>query len=244
MEWEILYKQQLIDKMRLRDIQREKMRIDGDVANAKADIGRALSQISENKAQILNQRQTFMKDVVAELRDVQTTLADLRARISGLKDTLARTTLTAPQDGIVANLDVHTQGGVIAPGKPIMEIVPNSQPLIIEGKVTANEAVNVHNGLEAEIRLPSFAHIKSLNVVEGKVIFIAPDAVLEEQTQVLYYPVKVEVTQAGKEELQRNKLVLQAGMPADVMIVIQSRTFSDYLMQPLEDMFTKAFNEQ
>lgn len=243
-EWEILYKQQLIDKMRLRDIQREKMRIDGDIANARADIGRTQSQISENKAQILNQRQTFTKDVVAELRDVQTTLSDLRARISGLKDTLSRTTIVAPQNGIVANLDVHTQGGVIAPGKPIMDIVPNSQPLVIEGKVAANEAVNVHNGLKAEIRLPSFAHIKSLNVVEGKVIFIAPDAVLEEQTRALYYPVKVEVTPEGKKELLRNKLILQSGMPADVMIVTQSRTFSDYLIQPLKNMFTKAFNEQ
>ena len=243
-EWEVLYKQQLIDKMRLRDIQREKMRIDGDIANAKSDIARSRAQISENNAQILNQRQTFYKEVVAELRDAQTKLADLRARISALQDTLKRTILLAPLEGVVTNLEVHTVGGIIPPGRPIMEIVPNGQPLIIEGKVAASDAINVYNELKAEIRFPSFAHIKSLNVVEGEVIFIAPDAVVDEKTQVLFYPVKVQVTGEGKRELQKNHLVLQAGMPADVMIIVKSRTFADYLIEPLKNIARKAFNEQ
>ena len=243
-EWEVLYKQQLIDKMRLRDIQREKMRIDGDIANAKSDIARSRSQISENNAQILNQQQTFNKEVAAELRDVQTKLADLRARVSALKDTLKRTTLLAPLDGIITNLEVHTVGGVIPAGHPIMEIVPNGQPLIVEGKVAASDAINVYNDLKAEIRFPSFAHIKSLNVVEGEVIFIAPDAVMDEKTQVQYYPVKVQVTTEGKKELQRNHLILQAGMPADVMIIVKSRTFADYLIEPIKNIARKALNEQ
>lgn len=242
-EWEVLYKQQLIDKMRLRDIQREKMRIDGDIANAKSDIARSRAQISENNAQILNQRQTFYKDVVAELRESQTKLADLRARISALQDTLKRTVLVAPLEGIITNLEVHTVGGVIPAGRPIMEIVPNGQPLIIEGKIAASDAINVYNELKAEIRFSSFAHVKSLNVVEGEVIFIAPDAVVDEKTQVPYYTVKVKVTQEGKRELQNNHLVLQAGMPADVMIIIKSRTFADYLIEPIKNIARKAFNE-
>lgn len=243
-EWEVLYKQQLIDKMRLRDIEREKMKIDGDIANAKADIARSYAQINENNAQILNQKQTFYKNVVAELREVQTKLSDLRARISALKDTLARTVITAPEAGIVTALDVHTIGGVVSAGRPIMEIVPAAQPLIIEGRLSANDASYAHEGLKAEIRFPSFAHIKSLNVVEGEVVYIAPDAIVDEINHMLFYPVKVKVTANGKRELQKNHLTLQAGMPTDVMIVTQSRTFSDYLIQPLKAMFTKAFNEQ
>jgi epimerase transport system membrane fusion protein len=230
--------------MRLRDIQREKMRIDGDIANAKSDIARAYSQISENNAQILNQRQTFYKDVVSELRDTQTKLADLRARVFALQDTLKRTVLLAPLEGVVTNLEVHTVGGVVPAGRPIMEIVPNGQPLIVEGKVSASDAINVYDKLKAEIRFPSFAHIKSLSVVEGEVIFIAPDAVVDEKTQVLYYPVKVRVTEEGKKELQKNHLVLQAGMPADVMIIVKSRTFADYLIEPIKNIARKAFNEQ
>ncbi len=212
------------------------MAIDGDIANAKSDIARSRAQISENNAQILNQRQTFYKDVVAELRESQTKLADLRARISALQDTLKRTVLVAPLEGIITNLEVHTVGGVIPAGRPIMEIVPNGQPLIIEGKVAASDAINVYNKLKAEIRFASFAHVKSLNVVEGEVIFIAPDAIMDEKTQVQYYPVKVQVTEEGKRELQNNHLVLQAGMPADVMIIIKSRTFADYLIEPIKNI--------
>lgn len=243
-EWEVLYEQQLIDKIRLRDIKREKVRTDGEIASAKADIARLKAQISETEAQVVAQKQNFLKDVVAELSDVQAKLADNRARLSALRDTLARTTITAPVEGIVTNMQIHTLGGVIPPGKPILEIVPEGELLVIEGKVVATDIVYIHPGLKAEIRFPGFSHIKSLNVVMGEVINIAPDAVMDENTKVLYYPVKIRVTYDGQQELMRNHLSIQPGIPADVMIVTASRTFLDYIVHPFKNMFVKAFNEQ
>jgi epimerase transport system membrane fusion protein len=230
--------------MRLRDIQREKMKIDGDIANAKSDILRTRSQISENNAQILNQQQSYNKEVASQLNDTQTKLSDIRARIVALQDTLSRTILRAPLAGIVTNMQVHTVGGIIPAGHTIMEIVPDGQPLIVEGKVAVNDAINVYQGLKAEIRFSSFAHIKALDIVEGEVIFIAPDAVNDEKTQALYYPIKVIVTNKGKHELQKNHLLLQAGMPADIMVIIKSRTFADYMIEPIKNVAQKAFNEQ
>jgi membrane fusion protein, epimerase transport system len=243
-EWEVLYQQQLIDKMRLRDVKREKVRIDGDIANAKTEIARTRAQINEIEAQIIAQKQNFIKEIVAELSDVQARLADNRARLAALKDTLARTKINAPVSGIVTNLQIHTIGGVIPPGKPILEIVPEGESLIIEGKVAATDLASVHVGLEAEIRFSGFAHIKSLNAVMGEVIHIAPDALMDETTKMLYYPTKIRVTDEGQKELHRNHLTIQPGIPADVMIVTSSRTFLDYMIKPLKDMFTKAFNEQ
>lgn len=243
-EWEILYQQQLIDKMRLRDIKREKVRTDGDIANAKAEIGRAGAQISEINAQIIAQKQNFTKEVLAELSDVQARLSDNRARLSALKDTLERTKITAPVAGTVTNLQIHTIGGVTPAGKPILEVVPDGEALIIDGKLAATDIASVHTGLEAEIRFPGFAHVKSLNVVMGEVIQIAPDALVDEATKMSYYPVKIRVTPEGQKELIRNHLTIQPGIPADVMIVTASRTFMDYMIQPFKVMFTKAFNEQ
>lgn len=243
-EWEELYKEQLIDKIKLRDIKREKIRLEGEIANEKSEIARAKSQIAEMKAQIIAQKQTFLKDVIKDLRDVQTELSDLRSRINALKDTLTRTLIVAPVNGVVTNLKIHTIGGVIPAGQAIMEIVPQNEPLIIEGKVAANEITNVHKGLRTEIKFPSFAHIKSLNTIEGEVIFVAPDAVLDEKTQTSYFPVKIQITQEGQKELQKHHLSVQAGMPADTMIIIGSRTFVDYMIKPLKKMFDKAFNEE
>lgn len=243
-EWEVLYAQQLIDKMRLRDIKREKVRTDGDIANAKTEIARVKAQISEMQAQMIAQKQNFMKEVVAELSDTQAKLADNRARLGVLKDTLNRTKIMAPVSGIIANLQVHTIGGVVSPGKPILEIVPEGEALIVEGKVAATDIANVRVGLKAEIRFPGFAHIKTLNIVMGEVIQIAPDAIVDETTKALYYPAKIRVTSEGQKELLRNHLTIQPGIPADVMIVVSSRTFMDYMIHPFKNMFTKAFNEQ
>jgi epimerase transport system membrane fusion protein len=243
-EWEVLYQQQLIDKMRLRDIKREKVKTDGEIANAKSDIARSKAQISEIQAQIIAQKQNFTKEVVAELSDVQAKLADNRARLAALRDTLSRTKITAPVAGIVTNSQIHTVGGVIPAGKPILEIVPEGEPLIIEGKISATDITYVRVGLKAEIRFPGFSHIKSLKAVMGEVTQIAPDTLVDETTKILYYPAKIRVTAEGLQELQRNHLVIQAGIPADVMIVTSSRTFLEYMIQPIKKMFVKAFNEQ
>ncbi len=243
-EWDALFKEQLVDKLKLRDMQRQKLATDGEIANAKADIAKAMAQIGEMRAQIISEQQKFDTEVVGLLSKTQGELADLRSRIKALKDTLSRTRINAPVDGVVANLQVHTIGGVIAPGNPLLEIVPNGDALIIEGKVAANEVTNVRNGLQAEIRFPNFAHVKSLNIVKGEVIYVAADAIMEEKTQALYYPVKIRVTPEGMAELSKNQLKIQSGMPTDTMIVIASRTFMDYMIKPLKDMFSKGFNEQ
>jgi len=243
-EWEELYKEQLIDKIKLREVKRQKIMTEGELANAKADVARAKGQIGEMNAQIIAQQQTFYKEVAKELRETQVELTDLRARISALKDTLRRTLLRAPVAGIVTSSKLHTIGGVISEGQPIMEIVPWNEPLVIEGKVAANEISRVHVGLTTEIRFPNFSHIKSLDIIQGRVIFVAPDAIVEEKTQGLYYPVKIQITQEGEVQLQKHHLIIQAGIPADTMIVIEGRTFVDYMIKPLKRMFDNAFNEE
>lgn len=243
-ELEVLYAQQLIDKNRMRDVKRDKMRVDSEIANAKSDIARVKGQIGEIEAQIIGQKQTFMKEVVAQLSEVQAHLSDLRPRLAAMNDTVERGTIKAPVGGIVANLQIHTIGGIIAPGRPILEIVPEGEPLIIDAKVMASDITNVHVGLKAEIRFPGFAHVKTLNIVEGEVMQIAPDSTVDEQAKVPTYALKIQVTPEGQKELLRNHLTIQPGIPAEAMIVTASRTFMDYMIHPFKTMFAKAFNEQ
>lgn len=243
-EWEALFAQQLIDKIRLRDAKRQLLMTEGEISNAKSEIARSKAQISEFKAQIISQDQNFMKDVLAQLSDVQTKISDMRARIDALRDTVERTVIKTPVDGTVMNLSIHTVGGVIPAGKPILEIVPEGEPLIIEGKIAATDIINIHVGLKADIQFPSFAHVKTLKEVKGEVMTIGADTVADEATHMLYYPVKIKITADGANELRRNHLTLQPGIPADAMIVVASRTFADYLIHPFKVMFKKSFNEQ
>lgn len=242
-ELEGLFKQQLIDKLRLREAQRQLVTTKSEIAAAQSEISRAQSQINEVKAQISSMHENFMKDVLSELSDTQTRLADNKARLSGLRDIVKRGVIKAPSDGIVTNLKIHTVGGVLAAGTPVMEIVPSSDQLIIQGSVIASDITNVHVGLKADVQFPGFAHVKSLKEVQGEVIHIGADAVEDEQHNLLY-PVKILITEDGKKEIARNKLVLQPGMPASVMIVVAERTFADYLIHPFKQMLRASFNEQ
>lgn len=243
-EWKILFDQQLTDKLRLREIERQKIKTDGDIANARSEIARIQGQISELTTQILNEKQGFYKEVTEHLSEIQTRVSDLRSRITSLRDTLSRTRIVSPVEGMITNLQLHTIGGVIPSAKPILEIVPQNERLIIEGRVSATDITYVHPGLRAEIRFPGFSHIKSLGIVEGEVINIAADALSDETSHALYYPVKIVVTAKGQQELSRNHLTLRPGIPADAMIVTGSRTMFDYLIHPLKMMFAKSFNEQ
>lgn len=243
-ELEVLYAQQLIDKNRLRDIKRDKMRTDGEIANAKSDIARLKGQIAETQAQMAAQKQNFIKEVTANLSEVHARLSDIRPRLAAMQDAMNRSDIKAPVAGIVANLQIHTVGGVIAPGRPILEIVPEGEPLIIDAKVIASDITNIRMGLKAEIRFPGFAHVKSLNLVEGEVVQIAPDSTVDEQSMIPTYAIKIQITPEGQKELLRNHLTMQPGIPADIMIVTASRTFMDYMIQPFKAMFAKSFNEQ
>lgn len=242
-ELDELYKENIIDKVKLTETKREKLKIDGDISTLKSDINNYYSQIEENKALIENQKKTFLKEVVSNLQESQLKITNLNLKIKGIKDNLNKLSIISPANGIVSNLQVFTIGGVIGSGSKIMEIVPEGDSLVVEGKVSATDANNVYKGLSSEIRFPSFSHNKSLDYIEGEVIFVAADAVLDEKTQSLYYPIKVSITKKGKEELVKNKLVIQPGMPVEIMIVVKEHTLIEYLIDPVKNISRKAFNE-
>ena len=243
-EWENLFEQQLVDKMRLRDITREKVRIEGEIANYGAEVARIEVQISEIESQMIVSRQEFLRTVLAELSDTQRSIAELRARTNTLKDSLARAEIRSPVDGTVLNLNVHTLGAVITPGSPILDIVPANEKLIIDGKVATHEINYVDTGMNADIQFAGFAHVRSLKAVQGEVYEVSADALVDAATQMPYYGVKIRLTDKGQEELARNKLEIKPGMPADAMIVTGSRTLLEYLIQPFENLFIKGLREQ
>lgn len=241
-EWKVLYEEQLTDKLKLRELQRDVETIEGDVASYEAEIARLYMQINETESQSLLRQQEFTNEVGLELRDVQTSLADMRARLSSLKDTLNRTEVVAPVDGIVVGMDAHTIGGVIAPGNPILEIVPGMSDMIVVAQVQTTDIDKVTKGLKADVRFSAF-NLQMAHVVEGEVIHISADSFIDEVTGMPYYEAEVTLTEEGRKQLIENKFFLIPGMPAEVMIKTGERTVMSYLLKPLSAMLAKAFRE-
>jgi epimerase transport system membrane fusion protein len=140
----------------------------------------------------------------------------------------------------VFRLAVHTVGGVVTPGMPIMDIVPDNEALIVEARISPVDIDRVTAGLKASIRFTSFNR-NQVPKIDGKVMEVSPDRVLDEKTGASFYIARVQINEQEYDKLKGLKLL--PGMPAEVMINTGSRTMLNYLIQPITDVMSHSFKE-
>ena len=234
-----LLKQGFSEKTRLRQAERNYASYSGEAAELTANIAATQVQMGETELQILQQKSEFQNEVVTELSEVQTTLKDTSERLTALTDVVRRTTIVAPDTGVVNGMQIHTIGGVIGPGAPIAEIVPESDELIVQASVNPIDIDRVSEGQEARIRFSTFGN--RAPTVFGTLMTLSADAINNETTGASYYLARVEVNPESIEEL--GGMALMPGMPAEVYINTGSRTLLQYLFKPLSNAVSRSFNE-
>lgn len=240
-EWDRLFKEQLSDKIRLRDLNREKTLVEGDIAAANADISRIKVQITETKAQIILKERSFKDEVLKKLEETKSRLVDLEQKNKALQDQSSRTIVKSPVDGNVVEMAFYTVGGVVRPGENIMSIVPNDTDYIVDGKLNITDIDTVYVGLLADLRFSAFNSSQS-RVVEGEIIYVSADSLIDNAGHP-FYELKVKITENGLEDLKKNDFFLLPGMPVEVMVKTGERTVLSYFLKPFTDMFKRAFNE-
>lgn len=240
-EWQKLYKEQLTDKIRLRDIERERVDASGQIASGNADIARLEVQITETKQQILVRERTFKEDVLKQYEDAKLKLNDASARLRAYYDQQERAAIKAPVDGTIVELITYTIGGVVKPGETIMSIVPKDAEYIVEAQLPTIHIDKVFVGLPADVRFSAF-NTQMAEVIEGKVSYVSADS-LQDRNGNTFYQIKAELTEEGVKSVERNGFFLLPGMPAEVIVKTGRRTFLSYLLKPFVNMLKKAFNE-
>jgi epimerase transport system membrane fusion protein len=242
-EREELLKERLVDKSKVRDLKREANLVDGDIANTRSEIAKLKEQISEIENQQLLRDKEFQKETLSKLAESKTQLADVQSRIIATKDTLDRTSITSPINGTVVGFNMHTIGGVIAPGSNILELIPENSDLIVLAQVQITDIDKVKVGLISDVRFSAF-NLQQTHVIEGEVIHVSADTFVDEQSGIPYYEAKVKVTNNGVKQLKEYGFNLVSGMPVEVMINIGERTVLSYFLKPFMDMFSRGFNEE
>ena len=169
----MLLEQGFSDKNRLRELQRNVAQLDGEIAELISQIAAAEIQIGESQLQIIQREKDFHNEVVTELANVQTNINDANDRITVLEDIVSRTIIRAPDSGLVNGLQVHTIGGVISPGMRIVDIVPETDDLIVEARVLPIDVDRVIVGQEATIRFSTFGG-GTVPTVFGELISVPP----------------------------------------------------------------------
>ncbi|MGC8719201.1 MAG: HlyD family type I secretion periplasmic adaptor subunit [Thermodesulforhabdaceae bacterium] len=226
---------------RLLDMERALADLIGSRSEELANIERARRSIAELKLKIVSTQQEFLKEVDAQLSDVHKKVEALEQQYQADLDTLERTKIRSPVPGVVMNLAVHTIGGVVSPGQPIMEIVPKNSDLIIESAVPPQEIDKVHPGLVADLRFTAF-HDRNTPILVGTITFVSPDRIVDRTKGTAYYLCHVQVTPEELKKLGNKEL--RPGMPVEVIIKTGERTLWNYLTKPLLDRIAKAMKER
>jgi len=228
------------DNQRLHEFERNHEMLIGDIAQFEAEIATNQMLISETRLQILQVQKQFQAEVTSKLTEAQSQLSDAQQRVTASQDKLNRIVINAPASGMVLGLAAHTENGVIEPGKPILDIVPQGAELIIEAQVSPIDIDRVTVGLKAEIRFSAFKQSQTPKM-EGKVISLSPDRITDPTNGNAYYLAKVEATPESLKKL--GDLQLLPGMPAEVLINTGERTLFRYLAQPASNFFARSFIE-
>lgn len=235
-----LYDKQLVPLTRLASLQRETAHLEGDRGQLISEIAETKSKISEVELQIMRIDQDLLSEVMKELGEAQVKEAELVERKVAAQDQLDRIDLRAPTAGIVHQLSVHTIGGVIKAGDVIMQIVPDSDDLLIESRLQTNDIDQVRVGQKTHVRLSAFNQ-RTTPQLDGVVSYVSADVSHDGQTEAAFYTVRIALP---AEQVRRlNGLQLVSGMPAEVFLQTGSRTMVSYLLKPITDQLHRTFNE-
>lgn len=237
-----LFKSGNAPKSRLLALERGQAQIQGENGERLSMISRAKQSINEAQIQIYNQKTEFLNQVMGELRDTQNKMSDLEEQLRTAEDIVHRVEVVAPIAGQITGLKVHTKGGVVAPGSPLMDIVPSDDKMIIEAKISPQDIDVVHKGLKARVRLTAYK-TRRVPPVEGEVETVSGDRFEDPRTGEAYYTARIAIPDSELANLGEH-VELTPGMPTEVLIITGSRTFFGYLTSPIRDSFNRSFREQ
>jgi HlyD family secretion protein len=229
---------------RLRAVERAASSLKGNYGSYVAEIGRLDEARSEAQMQMIALQKQRVTEAATQLRDIQVRLDELQPKLVALREQLARSLVRAPAEGRVVALKVFTEGGVVAAGEKLMEIVPQDRQLVVEGRVSPTDADDLRPGMFTQVRF-SGLHERNLPIIHGRLTKVSADSMEDERTGRRYFKVEVVVPE---EELSKVRRVrqdggLRAGMPAEIMIPLEKRSALEYLVQPLTQSLWRAGRE-
>lgn len=238
---EVLFRDGLMEASRLNASKRELARLEGEAGNLTAEIASARTAIAGSRAKIAENTATFRAGVLEDLRDVGLQIAELLQQKIAAEDRLAKLEIRAPQGGIVHESIVRTVGGVVAAGETLMQVVPHTDRLALEARVSPLDVDKLTVGQAASVRL-SGLDARTTPELAAAVDSISPDLSRDPATGVAYFSIRMKLSEAELARLPHGQHVT-AGMPAEAFLRTADRTVLSYLLGPLAAQLSHAFRE-
>jgi HlyD family type I secretion membrane fusion protein len=235
-----LWSKGLVTIARLNQLERSTTELDGQIATTRSSVAAARAHITEIREQAVQLDATRRSQAGTQLAALNSSLNDQMARNASAADQFKRSVIAAPYDGYVNKLSITAIGDVIKPADPIMEIVPDKDPMIVEGMVQVQDIDQVRNGQPIRIRFTAFNSTTSPEI-NGTLIFVASEKTSNPDTKQSYYEVRASISEA---DLKRYpELALKSGMPAEMFIQTGYRSMFSYITKPLFDQIRRSFRD-
>ena len=213
-----------------------------EASAASAAIARARATLTEAQAALNQATQDWRARAATELATAQAELGARAPTLPALSNRLDRTVVRAPVGGRINRVLVTTVGGSVSPGQPLIELVPSREALQIEELVSPKDIGTVRIGQRAKVDITAYdpAVYGSL---EGKVITISPDAVLNERTGETHYLVRVRTGKSALTDRNGKALPIGSGMVTTVNLLGDKRSVMSYILTPITRLSETAFRE-
>ncbi|HZY18091.1 MAG TPA: HlyD family type I secretion periplasmic adaptor subunit [Ramlibacter sp.] len=223
------------------DRMRERIELERDLATQRARLAETLAGLRESE----NARAAYLAETRRTLYDREAQ-ADLKRQGATQEEAKAAhrerlTTLTAPVDGVVQQLAVHTEGGVVTEAQVLMIVVPEGAQVTAEVTLENKDIGFVEVGQTAEIKLETFLFIR-YGTVPAKVALVTADAVNDEKRGAIF-PVTLSL---GKNviDVDGKPIRLAPGMNLTAEIKTGQRRVIEYLLSPIQKAGSESLRER
>ena len=226
-----LFERRLAKADDVRQLEQRLFSVESDLArllNEELD-AKALDQ--DLRAQLQKTRVDFSRELAEELNEVRVQFSDRIEALEAAEDTVSRQVVRAPQDGEIHNLAFSTVGGVVRPGEPILEIVPESETTVASVQIRPNDRASVNKGQVVRAQIVAF---KGWQVPElmGEVVSLSADLKTDTVTGLSYYEARILIPKSEIKKLEG--VEIRPGMPMQAFVFSgKQRTLLNYLIEPI-----------
>ena len=236
-----LQSKQLVTRTVVNEKKLQLVDMEARIAEATAALAENNQRKTQQELSLSNRRTDYFRLISEQISQAQAESARISQEIISAEDVVAKAAIRSPQGGVIANIKIRTQGSAVIPGQPILDIVPDNQPMLIEGRARSADIDTIRVGEKVEVRLSAFGAAEALPLT-GHVTYIAADGTADEKTGEITYVFRARI---DMEDMKKQpNLFLYPGMTAEVFIINGHRTALAYLAEPIERSFNRAFREQ
>lgn len=235
-----------VSRNTVRALERSLAELDGSSADFTARAAATRDQIAGTRQQIAQMQRQSTNESAATLRDTQFQLNDALPKWIAAKEQLERMTIRAPTAGRVVDLKVHSAGGVVTAGQPILDIVPDRAALEIRASFQPDDIDGVHAGRRAEVKFLSL-HDRDLPILLGDVRGVSADSLQDERTGLNHFTAQVVVPDSQVSLLRAARgpdTGIRPGVPVQVTVKLKQRTALQYMLDPLTESIRHSFGER